>query len=62
MALQKKKYRSSTNRSRGSGPGTPASLRSPKDYGKGIRSHHGSKADEAMDVLVKQIQRVKKFG
>ncbi len=62
MALQKKKYRSSTNRSRGTGPGTPARMRGPKDYSKNIRAHHGSNVDEVMETLSKQIIRKKKYG
>jgi len=62
MALQKKQYRSSTNRSRGSGPGVPARMRSPKDYNKGVRSHHGSNVDEVMENLGKQIAHKRKFG
>lgn len=62
MALQKKVYRSSTNRSRGNGSQPPVSARSPKDYSKNIRAHHGGDTDEVMAKLFKQIARRRVCG
>lgn len=68
MATQKKKYRSSTNRSRGGVKGkcldtsAIAHGHTPKDYSRNLRSFHGGKVDEAMDALSKQIIRKKTRG
>jgi hypothetical protein len=62
MALQKKKYRSATNRSRGGGLTTMVRSSTPKDYSKQVRSHHGSSTDEAQEKLANQIKRRKTYG
>lgn len=68
MALQKKKYRCSGNRSRGVAEGvcldTSAVARgkTPKDYSRQVRSHHGMATDEVQENLGKQIKRKKTYG
>jgi hypothetical protein len=62
MALQKKQYRSSTNRSRGGGLTKMVRSATPKDYGKQVRSFHGPNANEVQEKLAAQIKRVKTYG
>lgn len=68
MSLQKKQYRSATNRSRGGIKGkaldTSATThgKTPKDYGRNVRSFHGSKTDEVQESLHKEIVRKKTTG
>lgn len=68
MALQKKKYRSATNRSRGGVKGkcldTAAVVhgKTPKDYGRNVRSFHGSNTDAVQEQLHKEIVRKKTHG
>lgn len=68
MSLQKKQYRSAANRSRGGVKGKALDTsalsngKTPKDYGRNVRSFHGSKTDEVQESLSKQIVRKKKYG
>ncbi len=62
MALQKKQYRSSTNRSRGGGLTTMARSPYRKDYGNNVRACHGPNTDKVQDALAKQIAHKKKYG
>ncbi len=62
MALQKKKYRSANNRSRGGGMTTQVRGDYSKDYSRNVRSFHGGNSDEVQDRLAKQIARIKKYG
>ena len=68
MSLQKKQYRSAANRSRGGVKGkrldtsATANGHTPKDYGRNVRSFHGSKTDAVQEELNRQIIRKKKYG
>lgn len=68
MALQKKKYRCSTNRSRGGVPGqcvdssSASRGKTKKDYSKQVRGFHGSNTDAIQDALHKEIVRKKTYA
>jgi hypothetical protein len=69
MALQKKKYRCSGNRSRGGAKGvcvvtdSATNGKAKKDYSIGVRQYHGAdRMDGVSEKLHKQIERKLKFG